>query len=196
MPAGAGRSMFEMGADQRTCAVAHSRAGGDGRWRAHLRCTAAAPPGKSQSGMPVPLTAVQVEALAPDAASAAAGKQLAQPGSWKSLGQSPAAIWGECQGSAGYQTRVALSDLAAKCSCPSRKFPCKHALALLWLAVNEPALLATSAQPEWVTSWLEQRDAAQERKAARARAGADKPIDLAARTRRAEKRQDNILAGL
>ena len=146
--------------------------------------------------MSVPLTAAGVEALAPDAASAAAGKKLAQPGSWKSLGQSDAALWGECQGSAGYQTRVALADLALKCTCPSRKFPCKHALGLLLLAVNQPALLATSAEPEWVTSWLEQRSATQERKAARARAGVDKPVDVAAKSRRAEKRQDNILAGL
>ncbi len=145
--------------------------------------------------MPVPLTAAQIEALAPDAAAAAAGKKLAQSGAWKNLGQSAAALWGECRGSAVYQTRVALSDLAAKCSCPSRKFPCKHALGLLLLALNEPARLASSAQPEWVTSWLEQRTAAQAKQAARAQAG-EKPVDAAARAKRAEKRQDNILAGL
>ena len=146
--------------------------------------------------VPEPLTAVQIEALAPDAASAAAGRKLARPGAWKNLGQSAAALWGECQGSALYQTRVALSDLAVKCSCPSRKAPCKHALGLMLLALNQPALLAAGAEPEWVTSWLGQRHAAQEKKASRARAGTDKPVDLAARAKRAEKRQDNILAGL
>ena len=29
------------------------------------------------------------------------------------------------------QVQVALAELASKCSCPSRKFPCKHGLALL-----------------------------------------------------------------
>jgi hypothetical protein len=143
----------------------------------------------------VPVTALQIEALAPDAASTAAARKLARPSSWKNLGQSASAIWGECQGS-GYQTRAALADLAVKCSCPSRKQPCKHALGLLLLAVNDPAVLPTSAEPEWVASWLAQRHAAQERKAARARAGADKPVDAVGRARRAEKRQDNILAGL
>jgi hypothetical protein len=94
-----------------------------------------------------------------------------------------------------YQTRVALSDLAAKCSCPSRKFPCKHALGLLLLALNEPARLASSAEPAWVSSWLQQRTGAQAKKAARAQAP-DKPVDAAAKAKRAEKRQDNILAGL
>jgi hypothetical protein len=143
-----------------------------------------------------PIDAAQIEALAPDAAAAAAGKKLARPGSWKNLGQSAAALWGECQGSVEYQTRVARSDLAVKCSCPSRKLPCKHALGLLLLAASEPALLAPSAEPDWVKNWLEARTVAQERKAARARAGADKPVDVAARAKRAEKRQDNILAGL
>jgi hypothetical protein len=144
--------------------------------------------------MPVPVTAVQIEALAPDAASAAAAKRLARPGSWQDLGQSSCAIWGEYQGGARYQTRVALADLAAKCSCPSRKLPCKHALGLLLLAANDATLFPVSAEPEWVASWLAQRRAARERKAARA--GAAEPVDVAGRARRAEKRKDNILAGL
>jgi hypothetical protein len=145
--------------------------------------------------MPVALTAVQVEALASDATSAAAGKRLAKPAAWQNLGQSAAALWGECRGSAVYQTRIALDDLAVKCSCPSRKSPCKHALGLLWLAVSAPEQVAAAAEPEWVASWLGQRKAAHERKAARARAGG-RPVDVAAQARRAEKRQDNILAGL
>ncbi|MDQ3283523.1 MAG: SWIM zinc finger family protein, partial [Acidobacteriota bacterium] len=33
---------------------------------------------------------------------------------------------------------MALTDLASKCSCPSRKFPCKHAVGLLVLGVQSP----------------------------------------------------------
>jgi SWIM zinc finger len=42
-------------------------------------------------------------------------------------------VWGLCAGSGKrpYQTVVDLTGPAYKCSCPSRKFPCKHALALL-----------------------------------------------------------------
>src|SRR5213082_3012500 len=91
------------------------------------------------------LTIEQVTALAPDASSAAAAKKLATPAAWRGLGQSAAALWGECQGTALYQVRVALADLTAKCSCPSRKLPCKHSLGLLLLlaATRPPSPNAT-----------------------------------------------------
>ena len=95
--------------------------------------------------MPLALSTDQVLALAPDTSSVAAAKKLAKPGAWRNLGQSESALWGECQGSALYQTEVALSDLATKCSCPSRKFPCKHALGLLLIAAASPAAPAESA---------------------------------------------------
>ena len=57
-------------------------------------------------------------------------------GSWPLTGaEAGDGVWGECQGSAAapYRTAVDLSGPAYRCSCPSRKFPCKHALALLLL---------------------------------------------------------------
>src|SRR5215213_6938743 len=111
-----------------------------------------------RSGMQV--TADQILALAPDASSAAAGRKLASTKGWQGLGRRPAALWGECQGSALYQVRVDLSDLTAKCSCPSRKFPCKHALGLLLLAATTPAALTGSEPPDWVSDWLGRRAAA------------------------------------
>jgi hypothetical protein len=146
--------------------------------------------------MPLELSAAQVQALAPDASSVAAGKKLAKPTSWKTLGQSSAAVWGECQGSALYRTQVALVDFASKCTCPSRKFPCKHALGLLFLAADAKAAFAPAAPPEWVTSWLEKRVAAQDKKQARADAAADKPVDEVAQAKRAAKRHDNVLSGI
>ena len=77
------------------------------------------------------LTLEQVEQMAPDAAAAAAGKKLVAAKSWSELGCSPAALWGKCQGSAVYQVKVDLANLGYNCSCPSRKFPCKHVLGLL-----------------------------------------------------------------
>ena len=74
----------------------------------------------------------QIIALAPDAASAKAGRSLATASKWQNVGQDERALWGECQGSGAkpYQTVIDLNEPAFKCSCPSRKFPCKHALGL------------------------------------------------------------------
>src|SRR5271170_4430825 len=106
------------------------------------------------------LTTDQVIALAPDAASAKAGQGLAQPRKWVSVGGNEKAIWGECQGSGAspYQTRVELAGLATKCSCPSRKFPCKHALGLMLACAGDPAKFQNGTPPAWVVEWLSQRE--------------------------------------
>src|SRR5438445_9050185 len=105
------------------------------------------------------LTADEVAALAPDASSAAAGKQLGRTGAWRSLGQAPEVLWGECQGSVLYQVRVDRSDLRVACTCPSRKQPCKHGLGLLYLAAGMPDALPRADPPEWVSAWLAKRTA-------------------------------------
>lgn len=73
--------------------------------------------------------------VAPDASSRAAGRRLAVPGPWSGTGTQGALLWGECQGSGStpYQVTVDVAARRWKCSCPSRKFPCKHALGLLLL---------------------------------------------------------------
>ena len=78
------------------------------------------------------LTMEQITALAPDAASVKAGRGLVNSAKWPTLGQSANALWGECQGSGSkpYQVSVDLGGPAFKCTCPSRKFPCKHGLGL------------------------------------------------------------------
>lgn len=84
-------------------------------------------------------TADQVLALAPDTASRKAGSKLGAVGPWSEAGSSDeGTVWGLCKGSGSkpYQTVVDIADAsgpAYKCSCPSRKFPCKHALGLLLL---------------------------------------------------------------
>jgi SWIM zinc finger len=136
------------------------------------------------------LTSEGVAALAPDAKVAAAGKKLGVLKSWEDIGRSPEAVWGECRGSAVYQVRVDLSDLAVKCSCPSRKQPCKHAIGLLFVSVEAPPPDATP--PDWVTDWLARR-------AARKRAeGRDEPIpaDPEAKEKREKRRRSRISAGL
>lgn len=145
--------------------------------------------------MGLSLTTDQVLALAPDASSASAGKKLGNPRTWKNLGQSADAIWGECQGSALYQVRVDLGNFSSKCSCPSRKFPCKHGLGLLVLAAQNPDEVPTAEPPEWVASWLAKRVAATVQKQEKAEKEANEPPS-AAQIKRAEKRSSQIAQGL
>ncbi|GGQ41630.1 hypothetical protein GCM10010187_69880 [Actinomadura coerulea] len=73
--------------------------------------------------------------LAPDASSARAAGGVAKPAKWAGTGCDDEAVWGECRGSgkSSYRTCADLTGPAFRCTCPSRKFPCKHALALLFL---------------------------------------------------------------
>ena len=122
-------------------------------------------------------TAEQVIALAPDPSAAKAGRELATERRWTNLGRSEAALWGECKGSGAqpYQTQVDLSEPAFKCTCPSRKFPCKHSLGLFLIYSARPVALKEGQPPDWVQAWLESRQA----KAAKAAAPKEpaKPID-------------------
>ncbi|WP_280315703.1 SWIM zinc finger family protein, partial [Nocardia abscessus] len=106
--------------------------------------------------MTTPWTEDQVTALAPDASSLSAARKLVNR--WHESGQHGAALWGRCQGSGAtpYQTIVDLSGPAYRCSCPSRKFPCKHALSLLlrW-AAGEVA--ATAEPADYAASWFGRR---------------------------------------
>jgi uncharacterized Zn finger protein len=98
---------------------------------------------------PMHLNVAQILALAPDTSSANAGKKLANPKTWKHLGRSAEALWGECQGSALYQVRVDMRDMTSRCSCPSRKFPCKHSLGLLLITAESPGIVPTASPPPW-----------------------------------------------
>lgn len=147
------------------------------------------------------LDANQILALAPDPASARAGSQLAAAHHWSNLGKSEAALWGECQGSgkSPYRTQVDLNGPAFKCTCPSRKFPCKHGLGLYLLSAAEPALFASSSEPQWVGDWLSSRQARQEKKADSAAVAQDPAAAAAAAAqarKREEKREDKVDAGI
>ena len=145
------------------------------------------------------LTAEQIVALAADSGVAASGRKLASPRGWQGLGRDDSAIWGEFQGSARYQVRAALADLSVKCSCPSRKFPCKHGIGLLLMAVTTPGEIPQAVAPSWVTDWLGRRAATAEQreKKAEERTAATAQSKTAPRAgKTAERRQTRVLAGL
>jgi hypothetical protein len=110
----------------------------------------------------VSLTRERIESLAPDQASLAAALKLVKPATWPVLATNADAsiLWGECQGSGATPYRVVASpdDTGYKCTCPSRKFPCKHVLAVLWLHVDKPERFeSTSPPPQWVEDWSARR---------------------------------------
>ncbi|MDI9365296.1 MAG: SWIM zinc finger family protein [Flavobacterium sp.] len=112
----------------------------------------------------------QILALAPDEASKKAGKDLCTPSKWLSKGMNEQAIWGVCKGSGSkpYQTQVDIELLAFKCTCPSRKFPCKHGLGLLLFNAKQHVAFTNNSAPEWVAEWLAKRNEKVEKKAEQA----------------------------
>jgi hypothetical protein len=116
------------------------------------------------------LTEEQILALAPDESSKKSGKSLAAASHWVSKGINDLALWGECQGSGSkpYQTQVDINNIAFKCSCPSRKFPCKHGLGLMLLYTRQQKDFTDHTPPAWVQDWISKRAQRQEKQAEKA----------------------------
>ncbi|WP_052863717.1 SWIM zinc finger family protein [Streptomyces niger] len=156
-------------------------------------------------------TTDQVLAVAPDAASRKAGGKLATPGPWSGTGAGDGAVWGVCKGSgtASYRTMIDTTGPAFKCGCPSRKFPCKHALGLLLLWAGEDgsegdteAVVSAGEPPQWVAEWLSGRREHREGRPGKGDKDGGKDdkggkglADPAAARRRAERRAQRIGAG-
>ena len=138
-------------------------------------------------------TVAQVLALAPDAGSAKSARGLANPRTWSDLGSNESLVWGKCQGSARapYQVTVDLTEPAFRCTCPSRKLPCKHGIALLLLWANNNGVVADleNAEP-FAADWAAQRAS---RKAV---ASTDKKPDPEAQAKRVAERESLMSAGL
>ncbi len=160
-------------------------------------------------------------ALAPDDSARRAAATLNRPAPWGGTGATDALVWGLCAGSGKnpYQVIVDLGGPAFKCSCPSRKFPCKHALGLLllWSAGTVPD---QSEPSDYARGWQEARKEKAEKSKPRSPAGtgvADSPAkadsgsaddglaepgvagpvkDEAAAARRAAERAKRVTGGL
>ena len=108
----------------------------------------------------MPLTLEKIVALAPDQGSVDAARKLLKPGGWPKLATDGGGlVWGECQGSGATPYRVVISELdeGYKCGCPSRKFPCKHSLALMWMRAGDKVPFETLERPDWVKEWVSRR---------------------------------------
>ena len=106
----------------------------------------------------------QVEAIAPTPAALSAARPLTTVAKWGGLGADERVVWGSCRGSGAepYDTMVDHVGVASRCTCPSRRHPCKHVLALLLLWVHGDVPDTTA--PSQVTTWIEARDASSARR--------------------------------
>ena len=137
-----------------------------------------------------------MQSLAPDASSQSAARRLSTPAHWSSTGAFEWLVWGLCRGSGSkpYQTVVDLAGPDYRCTCPSRKSPCKHALALLllWAAGGVPEVLEPA---DFAAVWAESRKDRAAAAADRAtRVAAPKDPEQAART--AARREQRVTQGL
>lgn len=141
---------------------------------------------------PPEATAGQLTALTSDPTTLRDGRKLAVPGRWSQTGGAESVVWGACQGSGKSPYRVCLDTVITgyKCSCPSRKQPCKHVAALGLLYAEQPSLFTAAAPPDWVEAWQANRA---KRRAATA---ASSPPDTEAQAQRINAREQKVRSGM
>lgn len=102
----------------------------------------------------------KILSLAPDPGTAERAKSVAFARRWLSLQGNGRAIWGTLGNPADpFRTKVDLKGPAFHCTCPVRRQPCKHGIALLLLfSKNNEAFQPVSQPPDWVSEWLDKRD--------------------------------------
>jgi hypothetical protein len=129
-------------------------------------------------------TEAQIAERVDDVAALREGKKIATTKRWTALGTNERGAWGEVQGSAKdpYRVCIDLTETGSKCSCPSRKFPCKHAVGLMYLFAGHRNIFASAAPPQWAATWLEGR---QKRRDKPADKSTEKVPDEAAQAERA-----------
>jgi hypothetical protein len=136
-------------------------------------------------------SAERVLALSPDAGAGRAAQLLVGDSRWSDSGSENGLVWGRSKGtaSAPYQSIAELGERPAfHCSCPSRKVPCKHVLALLlrWSAGK----VERREPPGWVHDWS-MRQAV---RSARREALAGRPREVNPKT--VARRADRVAAGM
>jgi SWIM zinc finger len=144
------------------------------------------------------LEATQIAQLAPDAAALKAGEGLAATTKWLRTGRDGRMLWGEIKGSGAtpYQVAIDIEHPAYKCSCPSRKFPCKHGLGLMLMAARMGQSLPQHDPPEWATTWIAKRTGSTQQEAEPTEQDPAKAEKSAKdKTKRQESRSLNALSG-
>jgi hypothetical protein len=139
-----------------------------------------------------------VHRLAPDTDSVQAARGLVRKNSLSSLGISPDATWllGQCKGSGKlpYDVSVDLADSSTptfRCTCPSRKFPCKHGLALLLEYAENAGRFSEMEPPAELVAKREKNVARDQQKASGA-PPAPRKVNTAALTKKAAAQREGL----
>jgi len=113
---------------------------------------------------------------------------------WSQLGREERAAWGlyKGSGSQAYRVQLDLRGMVTQCSCPSRKYPCKHGVGLVAMMAEQPDHIPVAAMPDWVAEWI----TAREEKAKKAEERSSRVVDEEARARRVELREGRVTQGL
>ena len=124
----------------------------------------------------------QIQGFAPDEASFSAGKKLARDGSFTKLfiDESGLLLFGECKGSGKNPYNVSVDfasgEPVCRCSCPSRKFPCKHAIGLMACRAEGKAFKAAQVPQDILDKRAKlEKKAAKAAEDAKAAEGAESP---------------------
>jgi hypothetical protein len=130
-----------------------------------------------EGGAMITIDEAYVDAAAPNADAARNGRGLVLKNKFltRHISEDGTLLFGECQGS-GKEPYACSSDFARadqpvhRCSCPSRQFPCKHCIGLMY-AYAQGKPFATAAVPEDLQAKRDKVVARAEKK----EADADKP---------------------
>ena len=120
----------------------------------------------------IELTQQKIEALAPNAEAAKKGRDLVKKNKFANLkiNAEKNLIWGECAGS-GKTPYYCSADYVDehnpvfRCNCPSRQFPCKHSVGLLYSYEADATKFVEAEVPEDILTKREKIEKKQEKKA-------------------------------
>lgn len=104
--------------------------------------------------------------LAPDPGALERARPLVNTRRWRSAGAVDQLLWAEFPTPGNpYFVAAQMTEIPAfYCTCPVKRKPCKHVLALLLLASRgDDVFVAGQPPPEWVTAWLNRRQRKREK---------------------------------
>lgn len=136
-------------------------------------------------------------ALAPNATAANNGRKISQRGGFvsRSRSEDDTFYMGECSGS-GKANYITSADFieeekpVLRCSCPSRQFPCKHGLALLF-EISQQKEFALCEIPEDILKKRRQKEARAARASEEKKTGTPK-TNQAARSKKLKKQLEGL----
>ena len=136
---------------------------------------------------------------APNAAAAANGQKLSRGGKFTNLRRTADGLlyWGECAGSGKTPYRVSIdwADQSApvcRCSCPSRQFPCKHALGLFYEQLAQKPFQEADIPQDIADKRAKQAARAAKKEAAASTPAKPKTPNAAAQAKRINKQLEGL----